>query len=326
VNAVRTKEWTDAQRRCRLSDAALAMAKELGLAPHSLVKNIPNRSEPWKAPVEEWVRRLHEEKFRRRRTSATAAPAPPLAPPTPAPRPEIAAPPPDPAPHLVSDIDAAREALFARLADGELDEDSFLAAVDRVEYDPPVSTGEIDDDDARMLRRRDCFRRFAELFANAAAKLDFVQSITLFGSVAAPLEKEIPRHARLRRARVEIWHECKDIDLAIWVSDLTRLRELKRVVSDTSNLWQTIAHAEHLPGIPHHQVDVFIMEPGSDRYRGNLCHYGQCPKGKPECAVAGCGAQPFLRLYADFAFNPRAPFGPHAVVLFARNPPLPSIV
>ena len=125
---------------------------------------------------------------------------------------------------------------------------------------------------------------------------------------------------------MEIWHECKDIDLAIWVSDLTRLRELKRVVSDTSNLWQTIAHAEHLPGIPHHQVDVFIMEPGSDRYRGHLCHFGQCPKGKPECAVAGCGAQPLLRLYADFAFNPRAPFGPHAVVLFARNPPLPSSV
>lgn len=191
MNAVRTTEWTDAQRRCRLSDAALAMAKELGLAPHSLVKNIPNRSEPWKAPVEEWVRRLHEEKFRHRRTSSTAAPSPPPAPPTPAPRPDIAVPPLDPAPHLVSDIDAAREALFARLADGELDEDSFLAAVDRVEYDPPVSTGEIDDDDARMLRRRDCFRRFADLFATAAAKLDFVQSITLFGSVAAPLEKEI---------------------------------------------------------------------------------------------------------------------------------------
>jgi hypothetical protein len=327
MNAARAKEWAEAQRRCRLSDVALAMAKELGLAPKSLVKNIPNRSEPWKAPVEDWVVRLHQKKFGNRRASlppATTTPSPfptppPPASPAPAPWSQIATPPPDPPPHIVNEIDAARDALFARLADGELDEDSLLDEVDRVERETPVSRGEIDEDNTRNLRRRDNFRRFADLFAAAAAKLDFVQRIVLFGSVAAPLKKEISRHGRLRRARVEIWHECKDVDLAIWVSDLTRLKELKRVVSDTTNAWQVIAAQENLPGIPHHQVDVFIMEPGTDRYRGNLCHFGQCPKGKPECLVAGCGAQPFLRLYADFDFDPRAPFGPHAVVLYARE-------
>ena len=324
MKAARAKEWTEAQRRCGLSDTALAMAKELGLAPHSLVKNIPHRSEPWKAPVEEWVRDLHEEKFGQRRSATVPSPSltppgPPVTAPTPLPPPA-----PEPPPHVVDEIDAARDTLFARLADGELDEYSFQIALDRLEHDTPVSSSEIDDDNTRMLRRRDGFRRFADLFAAAAAKLDFIQRIVLFGSVAAPLVKEVSRHGRLRRARVEIWHECKDVDLAIWVSDLTRLRELKRVVSDTTNLWQAIAHTENLPGIPHHQVDVFIMEPGTDRYRGNLCHFGQCPKGKPECAVAGCGAQPFLRLYADFAFNPRAPSGPHAVVLFARDAGLDS--
>ncbi len=314
MKATRAQEWSEAQRRCRLS-AALTMAKELGLAPHSLVKNIPNRSQPWKAPVEAWVRDLHEEKFGRRRA---AAPAPSLPPPA-SPAAAFTPLPPEPPPHVVNEIEAAREALFARLADGELNKEALTAAMDRLEHDTPVSPGEIANDDTRMLRRRDGFLRFADLFAATASQLDFVQRIVLFGSVAAPLKKEISRHSRLRRARVEIWHECKDVDLALWVTDLTRLRELKRAVSDTTNAWQAIAHAEKLSGIPHHQVDVFIMEPGTDRYRGNLCHFGQCPKGKPECDVAGCGAQPFLRLYADFDFNPRAPFGPHAVVLFTRD-------
>ena len=55
--------WDDAQRRCRLSDEAIAMAKELGMSPRSLIKNTPNRSERWKAPVEDWVRDLHERRF-----------------------------------------------------------------------------------------------------------------------------------------------------------------------------------------------------------------------------------------------------------------------
>lgn len=38
--------WTEAQRRCRLSDEAMRMAKDLGLSPRSLIKNIPSRTEP----------------------------------------------------------------------------------------------------------------------------------------------------------------------------------------------------------------------------------------------------------------------------------------
>ncbi len=51
--------WAEARRRCRLSSEALVMAKEMGLNPRTLIKNIPSRSEPWKAPVEEWVRELY---------------------------------------------------------------------------------------------------------------------------------------------------------------------------------------------------------------------------------------------------------------------------
>jgi hypothetical protein len=57
------RSWAEAQRRCRLSDEALRMAKELGLNPRSLIKNIPSTTQRWKAPVEEWVRHLHRRRF-----------------------------------------------------------------------------------------------------------------------------------------------------------------------------------------------------------------------------------------------------------------------
>ena len=49
--------WQDAQKKCRLSQEDVALAKRLGLNPRSLIKNIPSTKEPWKAPVSEW---LHE--------------------------------------------------------------------------------------------------------------------------------------------------------------------------------------------------------------------------------------------------------------------------
>ena len=36
------------------------MAKELGLNPRSLIKNIPSPKQQWKAPVEEWVRDIYQ--------------------------------------------------------------------------------------------------------------------------------------------------------------------------------------------------------------------------------------------------------------------------
>ncbi len=63
------QRWAEAQRRCRLSDEAVRMAKELGLSPRSLIKNIPSPKQRWKAPVEDWVRdiypRRHDAKPRR---------------------------------------------------------------------------------------------------------------------------------------------------------------------------------------------------------------------------------------------------------------------
>jgi hypothetical protein len=68
-------------------------------------------------------------------------------------------------------------------------------------------------------------------------------------------------------------------------------------------------------------VDIFLIEAGTNRLRGNLCHYGQRPKGKRECWVPGCGAQPFLQLYEDFRLDPGALYGEHNVLLFDREVP-----
>lgn len=67
----KAKEWTEAIQRCHLSQEAVEMARELGFAPESLVKNIPSKSQPWKAPVEEWVRDLyHKREIKRKRKAA----------------------------------------------------------------------------------------------------------------------------------------------------------------------------------------------------------------------------------------------------------------
>ncbi|MFD1362358.1 hypothetical protein [Lentibacillus salinarum] len=55
--------WAEAKKRCRMNQADIQMAKELGLKPKSLIKNIPSPSQPWKAPVKIWVRDLYEKKF-----------------------------------------------------------------------------------------------------------------------------------------------------------------------------------------------------------------------------------------------------------------------
>ena len=36
-----SEEWLEAKRRCQLSDDEIPMAKELGMGPRSLIKNIP---------------------------------------------------------------------------------------------------------------------------------------------------------------------------------------------------------------------------------------------------------------------------------------------
>ena len=68
--------WKEAKRKCRLNEEDIALAKRLGLNPRSLIKNIPNKSEPWKAPLKDWLHSIDakrqkksEQKRRRKETT-----------------------------------------------------------------------------------------------------------------------------------------------------------------------------------------------------------------------------------------------------------------
>lgn len=41
------------------------MAKEMGLMPKSLIKNIPSPKQQWKAPVKVWIREMYAERQRK---------------------------------------------------------------------------------------------------------------------------------------------------------------------------------------------------------------------------------------------------------------------
>ena len=63
-SGVHSDLWAEAKRKCRLNAETLRMARELGLAPKSLIKNIPSPPEPWKAPVHVWIREMYAKRQR----------------------------------------------------------------------------------------------------------------------------------------------------------------------------------------------------------------------------------------------------------------------
>ena len=50
--------WAECKKKCRLNMEDIELAKKLGLNPRSLIKNIPSKSQPWKAPVKDWLREI----------------------------------------------------------------------------------------------------------------------------------------------------------------------------------------------------------------------------------------------------------------------------
>jgi hypothetical protein len=164
----------------------------------------------------------------------------------------------------------------------------------------------------RYLRKRQQeFRRAAEVVAGELAKLPQIQKVVLFGSVAMPLQKEIPRFREYRRKHIAMWHECADVDLAVWLSDLDHQKSLQRTRSCALN---ELLEAEEI-GVAHHQVAIFLMD--ADRYLGRLCHFGQCPKdGKRDGLINRCGQKQFLQQHDGFVLQPDSLAPDKSVVLF----------
>lgn len=160
---------------------------------------------------------------------------------------------------------------------------------------------EIDAQNRYLLDRQRGFRRAADLVADAFAAFPEVEAVAVIGSVARPLWREVPRFRAFARAGIEVWHECSDLDLAVWLTAQDRLGELRRA-RDVALSKADRAGANL--GVASHQVDVFLFEPGTDTYLGRLCNYAQCPKGKLDCLTPGCGAIPFNKVFPDFSPRP----------------------
>jgi hypothetical protein len=167
-----------------------------------------------------------------------------------------------------------------------------------------VRAAAINEQNRFMVERQRQFRMAADVVVEAWKVLPEVQAVAVIGSVAKALWKEVPRFKEFRRARVEVWHECRDLDLALWIDTQQRLGEIRRAAGRA--LQQAYETGTGI-SVVGHQLDVFLIEPGSDRYLGRLCSFNACPKGKRECLAPGCGTILFNRTFPEFT--------PHADLL-----------
>ena len=191
------------------------------------------------------------------------------------------------------------------------DLESFEAELEQEELSPEG----VVETNRRMTERQAHFRRAADVATAALAEFDEVLAVALFGSVANSLWKEVPRFSHYRRAGIALWHECADVDIAVWLSGLDRLREMRRRI----NRALPVIFEQTGRGVASHQLDIFMIEPGTDRYLGRMCQFKACPAAKAACLVPGCGATSFLQQHQGFVLQPDALGPARAVRLFDRT-------
>ena len=153
------------------------------------------------------------------------------------------------------------------------DLESFEVELERHELSPEG----IAETNRHLVERQALFRRAADVATTALAGFDEVVAIVLFGSVGNPLWKEVPRFRSYRRAGIALWHECADVDIAVWLNRLDRLREMRRNV----NRALPVILEDTGYGVASHQLDIFVLEPGTDRYLGRMCQFKACRRLNP---------------------------------------------
>jgi hypothetical protein len=62
---VKLEKWQAAQKRHRLSDRVVTMARELGLNPEKLGKIDNHEQEPWKSPLPQFIEKIYFKRFRK---------------------------------------------------------------------------------------------------------------------------------------------------------------------------------------------------------------------------------------------------------------------
>ncbi len=91
-----------------------------------------------------------------------------------------------------------------------------------------LSPAGIAEQNQHLLQRQQEFRLATDAVTAAWSERPEVEAVALFGSVAVALRKEVPRFRTYRRAGIALWHECKDLDLALWLSSTVELGGLRK--------------------------------------------------------------------------------------------------
>src|SRR5579864_2462316 len=86
----------------------------------------------------------------------------------------------------------------------------------------------IEEQNRHLLERQRQFRMAADVVTDPWMRFAEVQAVAVIGSVAKALWKEVPRFREFRRAQAARWHECGDLDLALWLDSQERLGALRR--------------------------------------------------------------------------------------------------
>jgi hypothetical protein len=219
---------------------------------------------------------------------------------------------------LLTDHSDAISKMCHEMGIREDDDDSFLLVgelIEQRERETPVSYGEIYEEDQEMMRRQMNFRNAARAVAGHLAAMPEVRQVRVFGSVALPLWKEVPRFSRLRHRNIRIFHECANIDLAVRVTSPANADRMRKACSQVVN--ELNERDIHL-NIAHHTFSVHLIHQTDNRYLGMVCHFNKCPKHKFECQVPGCGANRFVRILPWFKLKPQRLNDFNSQVLFQR--------
>lgn len=301
-NANRDERWAEAKRRCRLSAEHVRMAKELGLNPLSLIKNIPSPKQQWKLPVCDWI----EEMYGERKGIDVRKPEPRALVGNPAPERRRAA-----AIEIDHDFIMDLQATIGV----PLDDEFIAELMEDLRHDnEQPDENEIEEQRRRMMERQRRFVVAAEWVARELATLPAVVRIVLFGSAANPLVDEIPRFRQYRRWHVAVPHECRDVDMAVWLDDFSQLRSVQKA---KARALDAMACAEGFH-VAHHEVDMFLHHAADGAYAGRLCQFAACPKGKAECNHEECGRISYLKHVDGFVMRPEALSPEKSRVLFER--------
>ncbi len=175
---------------------------------------------------------------------------------------------------------------------------AFLELEERPREAWELSPEGIADSNRRMIELQRDYRRAADTAAKALIPFKEVQAVAVFGAVAMPLWKEVPRFSPYQHHDIALWHACPGINLAVWLDSFKQLSSMRMAI---------VRALERIPDKEHEvvldELAVNFLEHGTDRYVGNLCHYKKCPAAEPACEVPGCGAVGHLRQFSRYRFD-----------------------